>query len=79
LPTLAGNSAGTADFVSREALVESGRLPDYLCGVLVQQPVRGQDGDVFFQRLGDEEAIERISVEHREGFEANDMLDPDGQ
>jgi hypothetical protein len=40
----------------------------------MQQPVRGEDGEVFLQRLGDEEPIERIAVMEGEGLETIQIL-----
>jgi len=42
----------------------------------MQQSVGGEDGEVFFQRLGDKEAVERIAVVQGEGFHSQNVVEP---
>ncbi len=46
---------------------------EYWCGSLLEERI----SEIFFQRLGDEQPVERIAVMQRKRFEANDVSDAD--
>ena len=54
-------------------------LPDGFYAILPEGAVGGEDWQAFGEGLRDEQAVERIAVVVRQGFEVEDVLVADGE